>query len=300
MIHFLLARLEANPSAVFYEQELLVRFPEQLSKAVSSRLLTRESPTDSYSYQLSRPLLVVPGGKGEFEAWDEDDPEAEPIVLSAADLTMWRPNLDALVERLREENGLEGAAEHLNDRLLFLGEIAFAGSWLGAVLALVNESCALPVLRELPTLLPPGRYPRLAVVCPNFEPVPSVRRELESLGMLLVRLSEDSLEIELPDIAGRFGTVSSPSRQFVHSGDYASVNFSGRHFQFTPRQAAVVKRLHKARRAGTPDVPWPELRAIVEDVDGSRPEKIGDVFKGVDGWRSLITFERTGFWRLNI
>lgn len=299
MIHWMLSRLEQDPAAAFYEQELRSRFPEEFEEVKSQGLLS--SVTDShrsYGYNLSRTRVVVETDDGQFEAWDEDNTDEEPLVLTGTDLAKWRLSLGAIIRRLHEENGLEGSLEELNERLTFVGETSLGDRWLGVVLGFLDDRCALPLLRELPNRLARNRYTRTLIVCPAFAPQPSVRREIESLALFVVPYPTEGFEVDLRQ-GNEPATDSQPRFDFRHSGDYSSVTRNGRSFPLVTRQAAVVKRLHQAYKRELFDVSWRELKEIARRADGSAPEKMGDVFKGVDGWRSLITFERKGFWRLN-
>jgi len=88
VIRWMLTLMEKSPSAVFYEKELTERFPNEFEQAKREKLLRHvETPLDGGSYGLgrSRPLTVVSVGD-KFEAFDDEDPEFDPIELTPADL----------------------------------------------------------------------------------------------------------------------------------------------------------------------------------------------------------------------
>jgi len=68
---------------------------------------------------------------------------------------------------------------------------------LAVILGLLREQAdASKRLRALPATLP-SSYDRFIVACPGFVPIPSARRELESLHIHLVALGGDDLVFEL-------------------------------------------------------------------------------------------------------
>jgi len=88
----MLEQMERSPRAVFYEKELRERFSEEFQTARDAKLL-RSVPTrldgGTYSRGLAKPYLVFED-EGSLEAFDDEDPEAEPIPLTMADLARWR------------------------------------------------------------------------------------------------------------------------------------------------------------------------------------------------------------------
>ena len=195
MIRWMLTRMEKSPSAVFYEKELAERFPNEFEQAKREKLLRHvETSLDGGSYALgrSRPLTVVSVG-GKFEAFDDEDPEFDPIELAPGDLSQWRLDLEAFAERFQKANGLAGAPGRLHDRLLFLGVGERKGIRASFVLGLLDEPrSAQTVLLSLPNLLPTTSQ-RIAVVCPTFAPAPSDLRQLDSLRVSVIRLGDDDL-----------------------------------------------------------------------------------------------------------
>ena len=191
----MLTRMEKSPSAVFYEKELAERFPNEFEQAKREKLLRHvETSLDGGSYALgrSRPLTVVSVG-GKFEAFDDEDPEFDPIELAPGDLSQWRLDLEAFAERFQKANGLAGAPGRLHDRLLFLGVGERKGIRASFVLGLLDEPrSAHTVLLSLPSLLP-GTRGRIAVVCPTFAPAPAELRQLEALNVRVVRPSDRDL-----------------------------------------------------------------------------------------------------------
>jgi len=154
-----------------------------------------ETPLDGGSYGLgrSRPLTVVSVGD-KFEAFDDEDPEFDPIELTPADLARWRLDLEALAKRFQQTNRLTGTPGTLDGRLLFVGGMARDRLALAFVLGLFHEHrTALTHLRALPSSLP-SRYDRFVVACPTFTPTPFEQRGLESLDVFVVPLNEREFE----------------------------------------------------------------------------------------------------------
>jgi len=192
VIRWMLTRMEKSPSAVFYEKELAERFPNEFEQAKREKLLRHvETSLDGGSYALgrSRPLTVVSVG-GKFEAFDDEDPEFDPVELALADLARWRLDLEALAKRFQQTNRLTGTPDTLDDRLLFIGGTARDGLALAFLLGLFHEHrSALTHLRALPSSLP-SRHDRFVVACPTFTPTPFEQRELESLNIFVVPVNE--------------------------------------------------------------------------------------------------------------
>ena len=230
----MLTRMEKSPSAVFYEKELTERFPNEFEQAKREKLLRHvETPLGGGSYGLgrSRPLTVVSVGD-KFEAFDDEDPEFDPIELTPADLARWRLDLEALAERFQKANRLRGAPGRLHDRLFFLGEGERNGVKASFVLGLLHEQrSAQTVLLSLPNLLPTTSQ-RIAVVCPTFAPAPSDLRQLDSLNISLVRLGDDDpLLLDEPTIWETKGP-GLPSEEpsgntFRKEGEYWTIGYRG-------------------------------------------------------------------------
>ena len=187
MIAWMLARLEHDPHAVFYEKELVEQFPDEFEKARAERLLRRVPQGSTYSYGLPRPRVLVDCADGTFEAWDDEDPEADPVVLTAAELRRWQLSLKGLALKLRQANGLMGEPGSLGDRLFFIGETLRDGLHIAFVLCLFHvQDSALRDLKMLPGALP-RRFDRFVAVCPSFRPAPA-EQQLELFGIFVVSL----------------------------------------------------------------------------------------------------------------
>jgi hypothetical protein len=203
VIRWMLTRMEKSPSAVFYEKELTERFPNEFEQAKREKLLRHvETPLDGGSYGLgrSRPLTVVSVGD-KFEAFDDEDPEFDPIELTPADLARWRLDLKALAWRFQQANGLDGKPDALDDRLFFMGEAKRDDLSLAFVLALLpEERSARRVLTALPNLLS-GMHDRIVAVCPSYFPTQAERRHLESLQVFVVTPNDvDLFKVDLSQV----------------------------------------------------------------------------------------------------
>jgi len=238
VIRWMLARMEKSPSAVFYEKELLEGFPADFEWAKRERLLRRiQTSLDDGSYALNQPRpLAVVSFDGQMEAFDDEDPEFDPIELAPDDLTRWRLDLEALARRFQEANRLSGAPGRLHDRLFFLGEAERNGIKASFVLGLLHEPrSAHTVLLSLPNLVPTAGH-RLAVVCPTFAPAPSDLRQLESLNISVVRLGDhDPFLLDDPTIWEARGpglASEKPSgNTFRKEGEYWTIGDRARVFR---------------------------------------------------------------------
>jgi hypothetical protein len=224
----MLARLEKDPGAVFYERELLEWFPLEFEQAKGEGLL-RGVPANleggSYSFGLSRPYTVVTEGD-RIEAFDDEDPEADPIPLTMADLVRWSLDMQVLALRFQETNCLRGVPCVLDDRLFFLGEAKMDGQLVAVVLALVSEPRqAGQHLTALPGYLP-GVHDRIAAVCPSYLPTQGERRRLESLQVFVVtpddtdlfKVDVSQVLLQLPRKAPRIVLSDEEEEQFDACG----------------------------------------------------------------------------------
>lgn len=187
----MLARLERSPAAVFYEREILERFPAEFDSAKHEGLLKLAPGGASYSHGLSQPRSLLVREDGTFEAYDEEDVEVDPILLTTTDVRRWRLDLGSLALGVQEVNQLAGVPQPLDDRLYFLGDRKIDGQAVACVLGLLpNDQLALERLRGLPNLLS-NRYDRFIVLCPTFVPAPSADRELTSFHVFASPLWQD-------------------------------------------------------------------------------------------------------------
>lgn len=89
---------------------------------------------------------------------------------------------------------------------------------------------------------------------------------------------------------------------FTHSETYESISFRGKTYVLQERQAAAVRLLHEALKAGHPAVPKRKLLMLpgceevdsVRDLFKSRPELWGDLIVNCED-----TGAGRGFYRLN-
>lgn len=192
----LLRALEQDPNRVFYERDLETLPAEEFAQATDKKWLRSVKRGQSYRDAAGRVLATVAVGDGTFEAYDEAEPGANPVILQAADLRRWDVDIVSLAEDMRESNYLSGSAEAIDERLVFVGDTVHDARKLAVILGLFREhSDAVRRLRALPASLP--SYDGFLVACPSFVPMPSTRRELESLHMHLVLLGPDHLTVDL-------------------------------------------------------------------------------------------------------
>ncbi|MFQ6029244.1 MAG: hypothetical protein ACE5Q6_17340, partial [Dehalococcoidia bacterium] len=192
----MLERLERNPHAVFTQLELASRFPEEFQRAKDGRQVRRvtapPSPGESgaYVHPSGRTYVVVPVPGG-WEAFDDEDPEEDPIRVSSEDLVRWTLGLEALAQRIQKASGLHGRPGSLDDHQFFLGEKLFEDTRVAVVLGLFsNEDIALRSMRSLSNLMRDS-YGYFVVVCPSYNPTPEVDRELDSLDIEVIQMRPD-------------------------------------------------------------------------------------------------------------
>lgn len=204
MIRWMLCQIEKVPTAVFYQKDLVKRFPSYFEQAKKDRLicqlphpLSTRNPFTIHS--LNSTYLVVPNDDGVLEAFDTNDTEAEAIELLPGDIIQWTLNLDEVAKIFLQLNGLGGHSQALDDRLHFIGSRLVEGSRAAFILSLFNnEVTALKCMRMLSNILV-NPYDRYIVVCPSFTPTPTLVREINSLRMIVVTLREDNpWVIDLP------------------------------------------------------------------------------------------------------
>src|SRR5918992_1034668 len=89
MIQRLFYELEDNPQRIFYESELLRRYPSEFHQWQQTGWVVRApilAPGDYYAGNNDGLLLIVENEDGTVEGIDEYDPEFDPIPLAAQDL----------------------------------------------------------------------------------------------------------------------------------------------------------------------------------------------------------------------
>lgn len=83
---------------------------------------------------------------------------------------------------------------------------------------------------------------------------------------------------------------------FHYSNDYRHVTLEGKEFHLGDVQARVVEQLHDAARSRQP---WVHGKTLIYE-SGSRAVRVRDIFKHKRDWRSLITSNDRGYYRLNL
>jgi hypothetical protein len=77
---------------------------------------------------------------------------------------------------------------------------------------------------------------------------------------------------------------SQVEEDFRHSNDYRTIVYRGRQHTLTANQAHVVKLLHEAHEAGTPDL---SQSSLLEEL-GTPNSRLRDTFKRSELWGTLI------------
>ena len=298
MIHWLLTQMEENPNAVFCGKELAERFPGAFQETIQKRLLRQvQTPPDSgyYDSGLNTPHLVVADAAG-LEAIDEDDPETDPIPLTREDLARYALDLEAFAKAVQQANQLAGKPSPLTDRLFFLGESEKEGVLAAYVLALVNDSPGVRgILEGVPSLLPRACR-SILVACPSHVVAPTEKRRLEDLGIRVALLQSDNCLL-LPSHDAVCQELSSTKSGFLLS-DF-SVRWRGQSFPLTQQEAAVIKMLYQAHRAGTPDLSWQHIQTRLSVLE-MYPSRMRDVFRESPLRGTLVIRTGKNLYRLDL
>jgi hypothetical protein len=196
----MLRRLEKSPAAVFLGTEFATTYAQEFEWAKEEKLVRLLStvPAGRSLWWHDR-LLTVVEVDGELEAFDDEEPNFDPLIIGQGDLAKYQVDLEALAARLHSVNGLGGRLDVLNERLVFLGSARREGMDVAVVLALLHERrSALVHLQALPALIP-ARHDHVVALCPSFNPAPSVIRDLRSLNVTVTGLAKDNpWEIDYP------------------------------------------------------------------------------------------------------
>jgi hypothetical protein len=191
MIQRLFYELEDNPQRIFYESELLRRYPSEFHQWQQTGWVVRApilAPGDYYAGNNDGLLLIVENEDGTLEGIDEYDPEFDPIPLAAQDLVGWKLDLHACAAEFQGASGLRGRPGPLDDRLFFLGEKLLEDSRIAVVLGLFgSDANALQNMRCVSNLLS-DNYQCFVVVCPSYAPTPEASRQLNGLNVRVVQM----------------------------------------------------------------------------------------------------------------
>lgn len=117
----------------------------------------------------------------------------------------------------------------------------------------------------------------------------------------LVVLQEDRKKFEETYNLGNGNTLVFPPKpgvegNFHFSNDYRHVTLESKEFHLGDVQARVVEQLHDAARSRQP---WVHGKTLIYE-SGSRAVRVRDIFKHKRDWRSLITSNDRGYYRLNV
>lgn len=123
MIEWLLARVEKNPHSTFTNSELLQltsQAMEALGAPGSFRRVPIEPECAEITWRDGRTLTVMVTEDG-MEAFDERDPDFEPVAVDMADLESWQFDLLAFAKVVQSPNGLVGEPALIHERIVFAG-----------------------------------------------------------------------------------------------------------------------------------------------------------------------------------
>lgn len=116
----------------------------------------------------------------------------------------------------------------------------------------------------------------------------------------LVVLQEDRKQFEEIYNLSQKNTLLFPKHclegNFQFSNDYRHVTLNGTEYHLGDVQARVVEQLHDAARS---QQPWVHGKTLIYE-SGSHAVRVRDIFKHKRDWRSLISSNDRGYYRLNI
>jgi len=162
--------MEKEPSVVFYQKELEGRDATAFVKLRLEKLLVivpLDEQNETYELGQIEPLTLVKI-QGKLYGINEQDPEADSILLSMSDVMRYRFSVERFVQHLAEANGFAGSPEQLHRRLYYAGERKIDGSKVAFILAFIDQDkSAENLLLGLPGWLPPG-FQQFYVVTPSY------------------------------------------------------------------------------------------------------------------------------------
>lgn len=192
MIESLLARVEKNPYSTFNRREIL-QLDSQTMEALSHMGILRRLPIEPEGAEISwcdgRTLTVMTTEEG-MEAFDERDPNFEPIAVDMADLACWQFDLLAVAKAVQVSNGLVGEPALIHERIVFAGTRLHAEHEAILIGFFSSPAMASNLVRTLPSSLP-KRNTAFVVACPTITVAPIEERALASAKISLARLASD-------------------------------------------------------------------------------------------------------------
>jgi len=171
----MLTELEKSPTSFFREAKLREKSPGQLKKLAKLRFLEYDRPDpDHKTYPCTLPCprtcpMEVVEMEGQRWAICPRDSEIDPIPLPEARTDRYTLSLPAIINAIRDDNGLAGESYTITPRLHFLGARVIDDANTAFVFALFASmrTATAPVL-SLTALLPP-QYSQTVVVTPSLD-----------------------------------------------------------------------------------------------------------------------------------
>ena len=291
LIHALLAAMVGAPYASLTRRELRRRFADEFDQVYRDHLIEElPGPVEYVANDAGRRRRVVVEERSAVLV-DEDDPDEEPERWPLEDVRRWRAVTPQVIDCLRLRHGLTGECGVVDPECWLLGD---AGSHR-VILTLASEVELEAAAERARETLASDRA--LVVVSPTVVVLLARAVDPKKRGIAFARLTE-GLDIVPPleesDGGGERHTVA-----FTHSENFQSVTMKGQSFVLTPLQAAMIRILHSAYRAGAPDLTWAQIR---EQLKSRRfyPGKMRDILREMDGRHELVASVRRGRYRLHV
>jgi hypothetical protein len=141
VIEWILQELEKQPSRLFYGRELEGSDDSEFSRLKREKVLAYVQPdeaNETYGFHQAEPLTVTRIGS-QYWGISEEDPEADPVLLTRSDLGRYKFMVDHFSAKLQTANELSGSLVQLDQRQLFLGEKLIDHKRVAFVFGLFNS-----------------------------------------------------------------------------------------------------------------------------------------------------------------
>lgn len=221
LLRHIFERLEAFPQAAFWESELRAISGQEFERLKQQKMLQFvQTDIDEATYPCPTPAAectdrVLMRQASKLLAVCPCPAEEQPIELALKDIRRWEVDVDQIVTRFHETNGLQGTPGPIEERLFYLGEAKRQGLSVAIVLALIDDDrTAVLWLANVPKLVPAND--RFVAVCPRYIPGPVVRRTLEGERVHVVPLGSADpflLDLEGVLVPGRSLTLAALTQQ---------------------------------------------------------------------------------------
>ncbi|GEM_PF-6031932 len=289
----LLRLLRAGPSGGCATDAFLPEERAELEQLRADGLIQQHALRDGdtiWHPPIGRLLTLLELPDGSLAGIDEDDPALSAVRFSEDRLVCWVLDVGGFCRRLADVNHLTGGGGPVGTHVFCTGYQEVPSRKLAYCVALVeSEEEARRHLPGVPALAG-AAYDLYVCLTPGYQPSPETRVFLEGLRLRVMPLSPVDPFV-LPSMPLSSGTSTS----FSHSPDYRSVGLAGVRYPLTPAQAEVVKVLHEAHQEGLAGLSFAQIQLRLSSGSATR---MAEIFKGSAAWKTFITWDKRGVYRL--